>query len=94
MAYHVSITARAERDLAELYEHVHAEESLRAKAWYFGLREAILSLRSMPGRCSKTPENRDLKHLLCGRKPNVYRVIFRVVEKKREVQILHIRHGA
>ena len=36
----------------------------------------------------------NLRHLLYGRKPHVYRVIYRIVERSGEVQILHIRHGA
>jgi mRNA-degrading endonuclease RelE of RelBE toxin-antitoxin system len=32
--------------------------------------------------------------LLYGRKPHVYRVIYRVLEKQKRVDVLHIRHGA
>jgi toxin ParE1/3/4 len=35
-----------------------------------------------------------LRHLLYGRKPYVYRVIYRVVERQKQVEVLHIRHGA
>jgi toxin ParE1/3/4 len=94
MAYLVSITSRAERDLAALYEKINAADSERARQWYFGLRDAILGLREMPNRNPATPENKRLRHLLYGRKPNVYRVIFRVRQKARCVDILHIRHGA
>jgi toxin ParE1/3/4 len=94
MAYRVKITARAERDLVGLHEHIRAEELERARYWYLGLREAILSLRNMPGRCPTGPENRKLRQLLYGNKPNVYRVIFRVTRKSRQVDVLHIRHGA
>jgi toxin ParE1/3/4 len=41
-----------------------------------------------------TPENAQLRHLLYGNKPHVYRVIFRVIEKQKRVDVLHIRHGA
>jgi toxin ParE1/3/4 len=41
-----------------------------------------------------TPEKAQLRHLLYGNKPHVYRVIFRVVEKQKRVDVLHIRHGA
>jgi plasmid stabilization system protein ParE len=94
MAYRVSITARAERDLVDLYEHIRVEESERAREWYLGLREAILSLRTLPERCSTVPENRKLRQLLYGNKPNVYRAIFRAMRKSRQVDVLHIRHGA
>jgi len=32
--------------------------------------------------------------LLYGAKPHVYRVIYQIVEKQKEVEILHVRHGA
>jgi mRNA-degrading endonuclease RelE of RelBE toxin-antitoxin system len=48
----------------------------------------------MPNRCPATPENPRLRHLLYGRKPHVYRVIYRVLENEKRVNVLHIRHGA
>jgi hypothetical protein len=43
---------------------------------------------------SYNTRNRELRHLLYGHKPNVYRVIYRIVEKQKHIQVLHIRHGA
>jgi plasmid stabilization system protein ParE len=94
MAYLVNITARAERDFAALYEQINAAESGAARRWYIGLKKAILSLEEMPNRCPVTRENRQLRHLLYGRKPHVYRVIYRVLEMQKRVDVLHIRHGA
>lgn len=94
MTYLVNLTARAERDFASLYEEIHVAESGAARKWYMGLKKAILSLEEMPHRCPATPENRQLRHLLYGRKPHVYRVIFRILEKQKRVDVLHLRHGA
>jgi toxin ParE1/3/4 len=94
MAYVVRIAARAERDLASLYRHIHASESIAAEHWYAGMKRAILSLAVRPNRCPITPENKRLRHLLYGRKPHVYRVIYRVDGRQQRVDILHIRHGA
>jgi toxin ParE1/3/4 len=94
MAYVVSITSRAERDLAHLFEEIHAEHSDAALKWYRGLREAILSLEEQPNRCPVTREKDQLRHVLYGHKPNIYRVIFRVLERQKYVEVLHIRHGA
>jgi plasmid stabilization system protein ParE len=44
MTYLVSITRRAERDLANLYGEIHAQHSGAALEWYRGLKQAILSL--------------------------------------------------
>jgi len=92
MAYTVSLTARAERDLAKLYDYIHAADSEAARKWYLGLKREILSLETLPIRCAVTPENKNLRHLLYGHGHNTYRVIYRV--KGSEVIVLHIRHGA
>lgn len=94
MAYHVSIGRRAERDLEGLFLTVNAQESLAARRWYQGLKRAILSLRERPKRTPATPENKRLRHLLYGKKPHIYRVIYRVIEKRQRVEVLHIRYGA
>lgn len=94
MAYQVSISARAGRDLARLYDDINASDSETARRWYSGLKQSILSLEESPNRCAATPENRKLRHLLYGDKPYVYRVIYRVLKKEKRVEILHIRHGA
>jgi len=94
MAYVVKILPRAELDREKLYEHIHAEDSDAALEWYRGLRTAIFSLANNPARCPVTPENPRFRHLLYGHKAHVYRVIFRVLEKQQQVEVLHIRHGA
>ncbi|HKN70426.1 MAG TPA: type II toxin-antitoxin system RelE/ParE family toxin [Terriglobales bacterium] len=94
MAYVVNTTPHAERDLARLYRQINAEYSDTAMEWYLGIREAILSLERQPNRCPLTRRKGKLRHLLYGRKPYVYRVIYRVQEKRKQVEVLHIRHGA
>jgi toxin ParE1/3/4 len=94
MAYRVNITARAERDLERLYKELEAEHSGAALNWYRGLQDAIVSLEEYPNRCPTTPESVILRHLLYGRRPHIYRVIYRVMEKQKQVNVLHIRHGA
>jgi plasmid stabilization system protein ParE len=94
MAYLVNLTARAQRDLARLYGEIHAEHSDAALKWYRGLKKAILSLEEQPNRCPVTPESGKLRHLLFGNRPHIYRVIYRVLEKQKQVEVLHIRHGA
>jgi toxin ParE1/3/4 len=94
MAYQVSITARASRDLVQLYDDINAFDSAAARLWYEGLKRSILSLEAHPNRCPATPENQKLRHLLYGNKPHIYRVIYRVLERPRRVEILHVRHGA
>jgi toxin ParE1/3/4 len=94
MAYLVKLMPRAQRDLASLFEYTHAAESATAFRWYAGLSREILTLEASPNRCPPTEENRELRHLLYGRNPHVYRIIYRVIEEHKRVDVLHIRHGA
>ena len=94
MAYLVDVAARAERDLLLIFDAINAEHSDAALKWYRGPKEAILSLEEQPNRSPETPENPKLRHLLYGHKPHVYRAIYRVTEKSKQVDVLHIRHGA
>ena len=101
MTYRVEFTARASRDLEFLYEEKNAAESRAAARWFNGLEDAVYALASFPYRCPAAPEapearktKRKLRHLLYGKKPHVYRVIYEVDERQHTVSVLHIRHGA
>ncbi len=94
MAYLVNISVRAQRDLAQIYQFINAAESEAALDWYRGLRRVILSLEGLPNRWPATHEIPGLRHILYGNNPHVYRVIYRVVERQKRVEVLHIRHGA
>jgi len=63
---------------------------LSALKWYLGLKEAILSLEGQPNRCPVTRRRDKLRHLLYGNNPHTYRVL----ENQKQVEVLHIRHGA
>ena len=96
MTYRVELTERAARDLRLLFLSVHAGESAAAR-WFNGIEQAIETLRESPGRCATAPESRRghvIHQLLYGRKPHIYRVLFRVIAKDRAVSVIHIRHGA
>ncbi len=71
-----------------------AEESVQAREWFLGLERRILGLARYPARAPTIPEDDALRHLLYGRKRNVYRIIYAVDESRRIVTVLHIRHGA
>ena len=94
MGHRVRVSARAERDLAILFADINAEHSGTALEWYRDLKAAILSLEEHPYRCPVTRENANLRHLLYGHRPDVYRVIYRIAERSKQVYVLHIRHGA
>jgi len=94
MAYLVNITTRAERDLSLLYEQINAEHAAAAQKWYRGLKHAILSLEEYPNRCPVIRAKGKVRHLLYGHRRHVYRIIYRVRERQKQVDVLHIRHGA
>ena len=98
MPYRVEFAARAARDLEILYVEKNAAESPAAARWYNGLEEAVYALGTRPNRCPVAPEARKLKrklrHLLYGKKPHVYRVIYEVEEQRQTVWVLTNRHGA
>ena len=94
MPFRVELTLRAHRDLAAIYEYIHAGSSLHAFRWFNGLEDAILSLENHPERGSVTRENPRLRHLLYGNKPHLYRIIYSVKKRSELVTVIHIRHGA
>jgi plasmid stabilization system protein ParE len=58
--------------------------------------DAIESLAQMPKRCALCFEHRhfkeEVRQLLYGKKPNVYRILF--IVRAGIVHVLHIRHAA
>ncbi len=63
--------------------------------WFLALQDAIASLAEFPGRCPLAPENSgfpfEVRHLLYGQAPHVYRILFAI--DNNTVYVLHIRHG-
>lgn len=64
--------------------------------WFLALQGAIASLAKFPERCPLVPESAvfpfQVRHLLYGRRPHVYRILFTL--DSGTVYVLHIRHGA
>jgi len=98
MTYRVELTVRAARDLDLLYRQIHADESGTAARWFNGLEKVIRTLQRFPFRCPMAPEasklQRPVRHLLYGKKPHVYRVVYELDDQQKVVHVLTIRHGA
>jgi len=101
MAYRVKLTAVAERDLYATFSYIPQNSPLHAERWLEGIGEAISSLAEMPMRCGLIPEaseiRADIRHLLYGRRPGMYRILFDIQEESEEgprIRILRIQHGA
>jgi toxin ParE1/3/4 len=76
MRYPVRLAERALRDMEDIYRSIGADASGPAFAWFNGLAEAIYSLERFPNRGPVALESKKLRHLLFGKKPHVYRIIY------------------
>ncbi len=54
----------------------------------------ILGLESHPRRGTVTRDRPPLRQLLYGSKPDTYRILYAVDERRKLVNVAHIRHGA
>ena len=96
MTFRVETTLTAEQDadaiLDWLLSHHAGEAGLR---WFLALEDAIGTLAEFPERCPWVPENAifpfEVRHLLYGHIPHLYRILFTIEDKT--VYVLHIRHG-
>ena len=94
MQYLVRLSDRALRDLEAIFEFIKADSSERAFQWFNDLAEAIYSLERLPERGAVTQEDKKLRQLLFGKKPNTYRIIYALDKRKNTAVVLHIRHSA
>ena len=93
MIFRVRLLASAQADAAALYERITEAAPIRGPIWYHRLITTIERLQHSPRRCALAPESDrvalEVRHLLFGRKPHVYRVLFTIVGDT--VFILRIR---
>lgn len=96
MTFRVEITASAEHDLDLILEWLLSQKAGETGLrWFVAMEEAIASLAEFPERCPIAPEGSlfplEVRQLLYGKSPHVYRILFTVAGKT--VYVLHIRHG-
>ncbi len=98
MAYKLVIFPQAESDIAEALAYLSERAPQAARRWYALVKSEIESLVEMPARCPLSPEapklGADLRQLLYGKRPGIYRIVFRILEESREVHVIAVRHGA
>ena len=92
MDYKVVITGHAVRDLSELVSFIRRDNPAAAAKFGMRLIERAESLRSFPhrGRVSATPGYAGCRETV----EAPYRIIYRVIEEKKLVEIVSFRHGA
>lgn len=96
MDFRVEVSDQARCDVEAIYDWLRSQQAGEGgERWFLALRVAIASLATLPERCHLAPENPDspveLRQLLYGRKPHVYRILFTI--EGNTVHVLHIRHG-
>lgn len=96
MDFRVELSAQAQSDIASIHDWLQSQSAGDAgERWFVALRTAIASLKQLPSRCAVAPESQDfsieVRQLLYGRRPNVYRILFAI--EGDVVQVLHLRHG-
>lgn len=93
MRYEVVVQPVAEAELEEAYRYIWKDSPERAMRWRTRLLVKAESLSRWPERCPLAPENdafpEEVRHLVFGS----YRLLFTILETKREVHVVHIRHG-
>lgn len=96
MVFRVKVTPKAHRDLDAILARLIAEHAGETGLrWFRHLQDAVHSLSKLPDRCPLAIENKafpfEVRQLLYGRKPHVYRILFTITADT--VVILHIRHA-
>jgi len=96
MTFRVETTAAAEQDADAILDWLlsqHAGDT--GIRWFLALQDAIASLAEFPKRCQLAPESTafpfEVRHLLYGNPPHLYRILFTIEAKT--IYVLHIRHG-
>ena len=93
MQYQVIITPSAKADIFEINTWLLENYPELAESWLWGISQAVTSLSKFPKRCPISPESKAfdvvVRQLLYGKKPNVYRILFSIQDRK--VYILRVR---
>lgn len=96
MRFRIVIEATAIEDLEAINLWLSRHSGSAASAWYAQMAQEAGSLDTAPQRCPFAPENNsfeeEIRHLLFGKRRNVYRVIFTL--RGTSVHVLHVRDGA
>lgn len=95
MSYRVVLQQRALDDLDEAYRWAAEQAPQTATRWLDRFQAAIELLSENPQRCSRAKEDAEvdleLRELLFGHRPNVFRVIFAL--DGSTVRVLRIRRA-
>ncbi|MHB8865985.1 MAG: type II toxin-antitoxin system RelE/ParE family toxin [Pirellulaceae bacterium] len=95
MKYDVVLQGHARRDIWETHAWIAKRAPVAADTWLNRLQAKIKTLEERPDRCPVITERArlsfDVRELLYGRKPHIFRIIF-VIDGSR-VRVLRVRRG-
>ncbi len=96
MSLPVKLSRRAALDIARTFNWLTDNRSLAAAMnWRNKVEAALRKLAILAVSCPEAPEaewlGSDLRQFLHGRRPNVYRILFRI--RNETIEILRIRHA-
>ena len=95
MTFRVKITRLAAHEVKKTHSWLAKRMPKSAERWRTALLRAIESLATQPDRCPEAPEAEwygpQLRQLLHGRRPHVYRILVEI--RGKEVVILRVRHS-
>ena len=93
MQYQVIITPSAKADIFETNAWFLENHPDIAEKWLWETSQKIMSLSKFPERCPISPESEAfdvvVRHLIYGKKPHIYRILFS--NKEEKVYILRVR---
>jgi plasmid stabilization system protein ParE len=96
MAFQVVFGRRAQSDIATAVAWLADTRPASAARWHTGLLRIVETLETDPNRCAVADEAADLgvdlRQLLYGRRPHVYRILFTI--DGETVNVLRVRHAA
>ncbi len=95
--YRVRLQPAALEDLDQAYLYAAQSAPETAFKWFNRFFDTLQSLQKNPTRCMRAAEDRkssrELRQLLYGKRPHVFRAIFTVDENASIVWILRIRRA-
>jgi plasmid stabilization system protein ParE len=98
MAYRFKFSARAAADVNRIIDRIAEMSPARAEKWYKGLLNRVATLKSFPKKCPVAPEGEpigvEVRELLYGKRPSIYRILFTISEDMIEIRaVWHGSHG-
>jgi len=92
-SFKITVSSRARTDILEAASYIQQTQSAQASSqWKTALVNAIRSLGEMPNRCPRTSESDDIGLEIRALLHRPHRILFRVVEDKKMVEIMRVYH--